>query len=126
MQHMTHGQMSPEMQECITNCSDCHSVCLETTEYCLRMGGPHAEPAHIRLLMDCAQICQTSADFMLRMSDIHPQTCMVCAEVCERCATDCERFSDDTAMMRCAETCRRCAASCNKMASMGGARRMAA
>lgn len=126
MQSMTHSQMSPEMQECITNCQDCHTICLDTISHCLQMGGEHAEASHIRLLMDCAQICQTSADFMIRMSDVHPQTCGVCADVCERCAIDCERFGDDKTMMACAEMCRKCADSCSKMAGTTGTHRMAA
>jgi len=112
------GQMGPAMQECIRNCTECHRVCLETVAHCLQLGGPHAEAAHIRLLLDCVQICATSADFMTRRSDLHARTCAVCAEVCERCAEDCEQFGDDEQMKRCAEVCRRCAQSCRQMAHM--------
>jgi hypothetical protein len=111
-------QMSEMMQHCIMECTNCHQVCLQTISHCLMMGGEHAQPAHIRLLMDCAQICQTSADFMLRGSEFHGRTCAVCAEICERCADDCARFTDDQTMQACAEACRRCAASCREMASM--------
>jgi hypothetical protein len=110
-------QISPEMRHCIDECQSCHAVCLETILYCLQMGGEHAEPAHIRLLMDCAEICQTSANFMLRGSNLHSMTCAVCAEVCERCAEDCDRFQDDQMMARCAESCRNCASSCREMAA---------
>jgi len=82
------------------------------------MGGQHAEPQHIGLLLDCAEICQTSANFMLRGSDRHMRTCAVCAEVCEQCAQDCERMGDDAQMRACAEVCRRCADSCRRMATM--------
>ena len=34
------------MQDCITDCLDCHSVCLATIGHCLQKGGEHAEPAH--------------------------------------------------------------------------------
>ena len=115
--HATH-QMSPEMQQCIQNCMECHRICLETVPHCLQMGGKHAEAVHIRLLLDCAEICQTSANFMIRGSDLHTRTCAVCAEVCERCAEDCERIgAGDEQMRRCAEMCRRCADSCRRMAS---------
>jgi hypothetical protein len=114
MHHTTH--MNEKMVECITACQTCHAVCVETTAHCLQMGGKHAEPAHIRLMMDCAQICQTSADFMLRGSDFHHSTCGVCAEVCEACADDCARFTDDAMMQRCAQVCRDCARSCREMA----------
>ena len=104
------------MRECIQECHHCHDVCMETISHCLQMGGEHAEPRHIQLLLDCAEICQTSANFMLRMSEFHGQTCGVCADVCERCAEDCERFGDDEMMQQCAEACRRCASSCREMA----------
>lgn len=112
-------QVDPEMQACIDACTRCHQVCLDTIQYCLSMGGDHADPAHIALLQDCAQICATSADFMLRGSDFHPSTCSVCADVCEACADDCDTFEGDETMARCAEICRACAESCLSMASHG-------
>ncbi|HEX9945692.1 MAG TPA: four-helix bundle copper-binding protein [Thermoanaerobaculia bacterium] len=108
--------LSDEMRRCIEHCEECHRICLETVTHCLEKGGRHAEPSHLRLLLDCAQICHTSADFMLRGSDLHVLTCGVCAEVCERCADSCERLGDDQVMRRCAEVCRHCAESCLRMA----------
>lgn len=106
------------MQNCIQECHRCHDSCAEMVTHCLQMGGEHAAPSHIRLLLDCAEICQTSANFMLRMSEFHGQTCGLCAAVCERCAEDCERFSDDQMMQQCVQACRSCAASCREMAQM--------
>lgn len=111
-----------EMMECIDACQTCHGVCLETIQHCLKMGGRHAEPAHIRLLMDCVQICQTSADFMIRGSDLHAMTCGVCAEVCRRCAESCQQLAGGEGgdlMQRCADACRMCAESCERMAGHG-------
>jgi hypothetical protein len=105
------------MQDCITDCLDCHSVCLSTITHCLHKGGEHAAPDHTRLLQDCAEICITSADFMLRGSSIHQMTCPICAGVCEMCAEDCTRLADDETMVLCAETCRRCAQSYSEMAA---------
>ena len=111
-------EISREMRECIQNCQDCHSICLETILHCLHMGGHYAESDHIGLLADCAEICQTSANFMLRGSQLHTRTCEACAEVCRRCADSCERIDPgDEMMQRCAELCRRCAESCQRMAS---------
>ena len=118
---MRQAEMSDEMSACIIECSGCHDVCLMTVTHRLQLGGRHAEPEHIRLLLDCAEICQTSANFMLRGSNLHVYTCAVGAEVCERCAKDCERFPDDEQMQACAEQCRRCAESCRKMAGMAHA-----
>lgn len=78
-----------EMEQCITNCLDCHRLCLATVPHCLQMGGPHAAAQHIGLLLDCAESCQTSANFMLRISDFHARVCGVCAEICAQCAQDC-------------------------------------
>jgi hypothetical protein len=79
-----------EMQQCIQNRTDCHHMCVETRQHCLQMEGKHADPTHIRLMLDCAEIYQTSANFMIRGSDLHAYTCTVCAEVCDLCAEDCE------------------------------------
>jgi len=114
---MSH-QLSSEMRDCIANCTDCHTICVETVTHCLEMGGKHAEASHIRELLDCAQACSTSADFMLRGSDLHAGTCSVCADACDHCAESCERIADgDELMLRCAEMCRRCAESCRRMAA---------
>ena len=40
------------MQDCITNCLDCHSVCLATIGHCLDKGGDHAAPKDMRLMQD--------------------------------------------------------------------------
>lgn len=116
IQDLSLNQLNDEMLQCIQNCLDCHSICLNTITYCLQQGGHHAEPNHIRLMMDCAESCQTSANFMLRNSDLHSRFCGACADVCNRCAQDCDRMGDDIQMKACAEMCRHCAESCRRMA----------
>lgn len=107
------------MQQCIDNCTECHNVCVRTTNQNIEIGGKYAEISHIRILQDCARICATSADFMLRRSEMHASVCGLCAEACERCAEECERLADgDELLHRCAEICRKCAASCREMARM--------
>lgn len=114
-----HHTTTSEMQQCIQDCTNCHNICITTTEHCLQMGGKHAEASHIRMMLDCAEICQTSANFMLRHSQFHGLTCGVCAEICLRCAEDCERVDPNDAQMKaCADMCRRCAESCRQMAHM--------
>ena len=116
--HLEAEHISQEMQDCITNCSDCHDICLETLTHCLSMGGDHAGLDHQRALFDCAQACDQSRDFMLRGSDLHPQACGLCAEACDRCAESCESVGDgDEQMQRCAKQCRECAESCRAMAA---------
>ncbi len=106
---------TPEMQQCIQNCQDCHAMCLQmASTHCLEMGGAHVEAKHFRLMMDCAQICQTSADFMLRGSTHHAHVCAECADICEDCATSCEAVGD---MDDCVAACRKCAESCRSMSA---------
>lgn len=112
-------EYSEQMLVCIQNCQDCHRACLQTLTYCMKQGGRHAEPEHLRLLMDCADICLTSAAFMIRASDLHTHTCAVCAAVCARCADDCADMGDDLRMKALADTCRHCAESCAAMAGEG-------
>jgi len=109
------------LQACIDDCASCHAACTQAVQYCLERGGKHADPQHIRLMLDCAEICATGADFMLRRSDLHPYVCGVCAQVCTECAVSCERIggNDDTQLRECARTCRRCAQSCFEMSKYG-------
>ncbi len=112
---MSHG-MSPEMQECIQNCLETHRISTMTAQHCLGMGGEHASPRHIGMLLDNAQMALTAADFMLRESSLHGRTCGLCAEINEACAVECERVGPDQMMQQCIDQCRRCAESCRRMA----------
>jgi hypothetical protein len=114
--------MGEEMRQCIQLCQDCHALCTQMIRHCLELGGRHAAPDHIRLLMDCAQMCSTTADYMARGSLLHDRTCGLCAEICRLCAESCDQIQgDDQLVKQCAEMCRRCAESCEQMASKGAA-----
>jgi hypothetical protein len=116
--HLTPEHITPEMEECIVRCTECHNTCLETVTHCLTIGGEHAAVEHIRLLLDCVSVCAASRDFMLRGSDFHPRICGVCADVCQRYADWSEGIPGlDEQMRACADECRRCADSCRAMAS---------
>lgn len=109
--------MDERMQRCIDDCLACYQSCTKTIMHCLKLGGDHAAPAHIRLLMDCAEICKTSAGFMLRDSNHIADVCSICIDICESCAADCEdMMGSDEAMKECAAMCRKCAASCREIA----------
>lgn len=118
MERTTVIERPKEMEQCINDCLDCHSICLESVDHCLKMGGRHASQDHIRLLLDCSEICQTSANFMLRGSDFSARVCEICAEIDDRCAESCDQFRDDKMMKACADVCRRDAESCRQMAKM--------
>lgn len=120
MPHTAESTISREMRECIEECTTCHTICTETAQHCLYLGGEHASPEHIRTLLDCAQICQTSADFLTRGSEFHTSTCAFCAEVCRACEKECRKMGDDELMRKCADACASCAESCEKMAGARG------
>lgn len=107
-----------EMQACIQLCRDCHALCTQTIAHCLKLGGRHAAPDRIRLLVDCAQMCATTIDYMLRESTFHDRVCRLCAELCRQCGKDCLPVAgDDQLLQQCIELCRRCAESCERMGS---------
>ena len=108
---------SPVVQKCIQECQDCHAICVETVAYCLTVGGAHAQPHHIAVLLDCAEICHESEDSMRRDSAVTKTLCAACADVCDACATECERFTGDAQMKACADRCRSCAEACRQMVS---------
>lgn len=78
--------------------------------HCVEMGGEHARPQHLRLMLDCAQACATTADFLARKSQFHTQMAAFCADICETCAADCRQIGDmeesEAACRACAEACR--------------------
>jgi hypothetical protein len=100
------------MQKCIEQCQKCQEFCLDTINQCLKRGGPHADPDHIRMLMACAEICDTCARFMLLGSSLYAKVCEVCADVCDACSKECGRLQDTV----CADTCRRCTEICRQTA----------
>lgn len=106
------------MRGCIADCRGCRRVCLQSIAYCKKMGGKHADPAHLRVLADCADICQTSANFMRRGSAFHADTCGLCAKVCQACEKSCAQFPNDAQMKACGADCHKCASSCQMMAGM--------
>lgn len=111
-----------EMGKCIKLCQDCHAVCTQMVGHCLKLGGRHAEPDHIRLLLDCAQICETTTQYLLRGSSLHERMCGLCAEVCRQCEDNCVQVAGkDQIVKECVEMCRRCADSCERMASKAAA-----
>jgi hypothetical protein len=108
-------KMNKSMDKSIQETLSCYRICTETATHCLEMGGEHATPEHIAVLMDCAKICITAADFMIRQSESHPEVCGLCADICDDCAESCEMFEDEF-MKDCAKQCIECAKECRKMA----------
>jgi len=107
--------MSIMNSNCIENCSHCSATCYATAmNHCLKVGGKHMEPEHVKLMMECARICETSAHLQISGSRFCAQICSLCAQVCDACAEDCARLGD---MDECVEACRHCAASCRAMAA---------
>jgi hypothetical protein len=109
-------QLSRQVQDAIAALQQCHAVCLSmATIHCPEMGGAHAKPQHIRLMLDCSAVCAFTSDALARKSQFHSRFAEVCAEVCKTCAEDCEKLGD---MSESAAACRRCAEVCTAIARL--------
>lgn len=106
---------NPKMQACIDTCLRCYQICLGmSTAHCLELGGEHARPAHIQLMLACSEICRASAHVLIIGSPHHKHLCAECADICEDWGSECERLGD---MDDCVQACRACAESCREMAA---------
>ncbi|MGV7206933.1 four-helix bundle copper-binding protein [Oxalobacteraceae bacterium A2-2] len=106
---------TPDMQDCIDACTNCHQACLQMAmTHCLKMGGAHVEHTHLRLMMDCALLCQASADLQLHGSPFARRLCALCAEACHACAYSCRELDG---MEECVRACEACERSCRAMAA---------
>jgi hypothetical protein len=94
----------------------CHAMCLATAmTQCFELGGEHARPQHLRLMLDCAAACAFASDMLARKSQFHNAVCALAADICEVCARDCERLGS---IENCVHTCRETASLCRKTARL--------
>ncbi len=107
--------IDPKMQACIDACLSCYQTCLSMSSgHCLEIGGEHARPDHIKLILACSETCRATAHVMVLGSAHHKRLCAECADICEDCASECERLGD---MDVCVQACRSCTESCRAMAA---------
>jgi hypothetical protein len=105
---------SPQLQDTLGKLSHCHDMCLSMAlTHCLEMGGEHARPQHIRLMLDCVAICDTARDAILRKSQFHSGILSLCADICETCAAACASLGQ---MEDCVAACRACMKACREAA----------
>jgi hypothetical protein len=107
------NQLSQQVREAVAALQRCHAICLSMAmTHCLEMGGEHARPQHLRLMLDCAGMCAFTADALGRKSQFHTRFAALCAEVCQTCAEDCAALGE---MEDCVEACRDCARLCREI-----------
>ena len=104
--------LNDQMQDCIDDCLNCHTVCLDTAMRMLQKGGEHS--SYVISLLDCSEICLTSAHFMLRNSPLYGYTCQACTQICSHCAEMCFQAGEND----CGNACRASAESCQQMVKM--------
>lgn len=108
-----HHHIDATMQTCIDECLRCYQSCLEMSSgHSLELGGEHAKPGHIKLMLACSETCRATAHVMIIGSRHHKHLCAECADICADCASECERVGD---MDACVRACRACAESCRAM-----------
>lgn len=105
------------MRSCILSCQNCSTTCSSLlVDYCMKTGGRHAAPKHVRIMLDCAEVCTTISNFMARSSTFHSAMCRLCADVCDACARSCDGLDG---MAECIATCCACSKSCRAIVAMG-------
>src|SRR5882757_5948372 len=110
------NQISRQVCEAIKALQHCHATCLSMAMvHCLEMGGEHARPQHLRLMLDCAGLCAFTADAFGRKSQFHNRFAALCARVCETCEKDCAALGG---MEDCVQACRECARLCTEVARL--------
>lgn len=107
------NQLSQKTRAAITALQHCHATCHSmATTHCLEMGGEHARPQHLRLMLDCAAFCAFTADAVGRKSQFHTRYAALCAEVCQTCGDDCAAIGN---MEECVASCRDCVTVCREL-----------
>ncbi|MFP4623321.1 MAG: four-helix bundle copper-binding protein [Gemmatimonadota bacterium] len=107
---------SPDMEQCIDDCTRTHQVLLTASGHALRHGGGENTAHMIRVMSDCVEMCQTASNFMLRGSPNHKRVCGVNARLCRDVAEEAGKFDDDV-MKKVREVAAACAESCERMAA---------
>lgn len=107
-------QLSHQTQDALKSLSQCAITCHSMAlVHCLELGGEHARPQHLRLMLDCATVCAATAELVAHKSQFHTQICSLCVEICETCAGNCEKLGQ---MEDCVSACRNCATHCRELA----------
>ena len=110
---MDMNQLSQQTLAAIKALSHCHQTCHSMAmTHCLEMGGKHARPQHLRLMLDCAGFCAFTADALGRKSQFHTRLAALCADLCQTCAEDCAALGD---MDDCVAACRECVRLCREV-----------
>jgi hypothetical protein len=108
------NNLSRQAREAISALQHCSATCSSMAMiHCLELGGAHARPQHLRLMLDCAGFCAFTAEALGRKSQFHTRFAALCSEVCETCGKDCAALGQ---MDDCVQACRDCAALCRGLA----------
>jgi hypothetical protein len=107
---------SVNMHECIDNCLEASKVCQSCLQHCLSLGGKHAQPEHISLLLETAEICHVTATFMLATSKFTHELAGVCSRVCDAAAQSLNEMDpEDPHMVKCMTICKKTADACRNL-----------
>lgn len=104
--------LAGQMDDCIQDCLNCHTVSYDTAMTMLQKGVK--DSSHLRIMLDCSEIALTAAHSMLRNSPMYGYICQACAEICNHCAELCFQVGEND----CGNACRACANSCQQMVKM--------
>ncbi len=106
---------SQEIEELLSELSQCIEACAQTMMYCLKTGGELAKHELIIDLLDCSEICRLAEGFFLRESEYGADILDICADICSDAGENCERYPNDKILKSCGIICRNCADACEKI-----------
>lgn len=110
-----HPLTSEAAERCIDASLHCFRVCTQMASiHCLQIGGEHAQPGHLRVMLECAEACRANAQFLLIDGEYANVLCESCAHICRACAESCRMLEG---MHDCVAACERCAERCEAMAN---------
>ena len=102
---MENQKLIESLQHCISACHHCAASCLEEDNVQSMAGC-------IALDLDCADTCSLTLKLLARNSEKNiARMVEICKETCMACADECERHDHDHCR-ECAKACRRCEDHC--------------
>lgn len=101
-----------DSKSCQSECKGCEQMCEKTLNYCLKKGGKHAAPEHVKLMKDCIAVCKANSDLRSRDSKYAEELSKLCSKICADCSAACEKLKDPK-MKECVDTCKKCSECCS-------------
>jgi len=108
---------SDNREESLRKCLTAYRTSTACIQHCLKLGGEHADPDHILILMNTSEICRTFSQFLLSESHYSHELCGITSRICLACADSCDSFDrqENEMMLECSSACLAFAQTCKDL-----------